>query len=89
MQGWFDPDLFLAPNFKTVLTEYMQAGYDIITFPDGGINALYLAGQLTVFKNSDHFRNFYLKCPKVCGSTETLMCVRGNRIFDEKYAIHG
>jgi hypothetical protein len=45
--GWFDPDILVGPNFKDVVLQYIQADYDVITFPDGAVTALYLAGQVS------------------------------------------
>jgi hypothetical protein len=44
--------------------------------------------QLAIFKNNQYFKDFFNKCDAVCGSTPTLLCTAGNRIFDEKFAVH-
>jgi hypothetical protein len=64
----------------------------VITFPDGKLDALYLAGQLTVFRNVEYFRKFFLARyqhgrPEYKMAHSYLLCEMRNRLWDEKYSV--
>jgi hypothetical protein len=78
--GWVDLDCMMG-DLKSSLQLYLP-DFDVITYPDGGINALFTAGQLTIFRNIDYFRTKYY----ISASSFTI-CEPGNRLFDEKYTM--
>jgi len=78
--GWIDLDMLLG-DLRSALLPYLPQ-YDVITFPDGYLTAIYTGGQLTVFRNIAYFRTFW----KGTSATE-LFCLKGNRVWDEKYTI--
>jgi hypothetical protein len=45
-------------DLRLALEPYLDS-YDVITFPDGALDSLFTAGQLTVFRNIDYFRKFF------------------------------
>ena len=57
--------------------------HDVLTFPDGDLNAIYAAGQLTIFRNIEFYRSCFLHT-----SPAALMCEPGNRLWDEKYTMY-
>eukprot|EP00937_MAST-01D_sp_MAST-1D-sp2_P002756 g2756.t1 len=79
--GWFDLDMLFG-DLKSTIAQYIPE-YDVLTFPDGGLGAAYAAGQLTMFRNVEYFRE--------CFTRDThwamLVCEPGNRLWDEKYTL--
>eukprot|EP00929_Paragymnodinium_shiwhaense_P033671 TRINITY_DN18450_c0_g1_i10.p1 TRINITY_DN18450_c0_g1~~TRINITY_DN18450_c0_g1_i10.p1 ORF type:complete len:898 (+),score=161.13 TRINITY_DN18450_c0_g1_i10:232-2925(+) len=59
--GWTDLDIFWG-DLRPFLPEDVLTEYDVFTAPDGFVPALYLSGQLTVFKNTKHWQTFFLGC---------------------------
>lgn len=56
--GWFDTDIIFG-DLSSALRPYLDSA-DVVTFPDGVLNALYLSGQLTIFRNNDFFRTCFV-----------------------------
>ena len=89
--GWTDLDMIWG-RLETFLTPQILS-YDVISFPDGARPALYLSGQLTVFKNAELWRHFVGDCLQGEGHVNYGGCyVEGllseaNLFFDEKLAI--
>eukprot|EP00750_Incisomonas_marina_P002297 INCI12198.2.p1 GENE.INCI12198.2~~INCI12198.2.p1 ORF type:complete len:735 (-),score=115.31 INCI12198.2:1636-3840(-) len=81
--GWFDTDIIFG-DLSSVLRRYLS-DTDIITFPDGVLNALYLGGQLTIFRNNAYFRACFVAETKLPGQ---FLCMKGNRLSDEKFALY-
>ena len=44
-RGWFDLGVFMAAKIVQILNVHL-ADYDVVTFPDGYLNSLYLAGAV-------------------------------------------
>jgi hypothetical protein len=79
--GWVDLDCMLG-DMRPSLSHYLPK-FDVITYPDGGLDALFTSGQLTVFRDIEYFRSeFYKGTPAT-----SLICAQGNRLFDEKYTM--
>ena len=95
--GWSDLDCIFG-DMKSALTDDVLSQFDVITFPDGVLDALYTAGQLTLFRNIEYFRKiFQIETQHSMQEDEkdvygmswgNLISQSGNRIWDEKFAIH-
>ena len=57
--GWVDLDCMMG-DLRPSLADYLP-DFDVITYPDGGLNALFTAGQLTVFRNVQWLTNEFFK----------------------------
>ena len=102
--GWTDLDMiwgdvraFLEPLLSSMpyaapLSQSSYA-YDVISFPDGQRPALYLSGQLTVFRNNQKWRSFIDGCLEGPGHVNYGGCYlesvlsEANVYLDEKIAI--
>lgn len=101
--GWTDLDMiwgdvraFLEPLLSSMpyaaLSQSSYA-YDVISFPDGQRPALYLSGQLTVFRNNQKWRSFVDGCLEGPGHVNYGGCYlesvlsEANVYLDEKIAV--
>eukprot|EP00438_Fugacium_kawagutii_P004744 Skav203081 [mRNA] locus=scaffold447:40303:42622:- [translate_table: standard] len=88
--GWTDLDMIWG-NVGGFLQPLLS--YDVISAPDGQRPALYLSGQLTVFRNNDIWRSFVHGCMEGVGHVNYGGCYvesflsEANVYFDEKIAI--
>ncbi|CAJ1389791.1 unnamed protein product [Effrenium voratum] len=90
--GWTDLDMIWG-NLEGFLTAELLEGYDVISAPDGARPALYLSGQLTVFRNNEVWRGFMEGCLAGGGHVNYGGCYvesllsEANVFLDEKVAI--
>eukprot|EP00042_Codosiga_hollandica_P057060 m.837579 g.837579 ORF g.837579 m.837579 type:complete len:1010 (+) comp59489_c0_seq1:48-3077(+) len=86
--GWMDLDCLFGD--LTPMTEHARH-YDVVTYPDGELDAVYFAGQLTVFRNIEYFRKFFTARYSWEGKATIhlayLFQEAGNRLWDEMYSI--
>eukprot|EP00435_Cladocopium_sp_Y103_P037040 s1213_g9.t1 len=88
--GWTDLDMIWG-NVGAFLKPLLS--YDVISAPDGQRPALYLSGQLTVFRNQEIWRRFVDGCIDGPGHVNYAGCYvesflsEANVYFDEKIAI--
>jgi hypothetical protein len=87
--GWSDLDCLMG-DVHVALAPYLPK-FDVITFPDGGLDAIFTAGQLTVFRNIGYFRSFFkVSFKHVRGYSMAyfyVICEPSNRLWDEKFTI--
>ena len=57
INGRYDTDIIFG-DLSSALEPYLDTA-DTVTFLDGVLNALYLGGQLTVFRNNAYFRSCF------------------------------
>ena len=89
--GWTDLDMIWGKvgDFLQPLLPF----YDVISAPDGQRPALYLSGQLTIFRNKEIWRKFVDGCIEGPGHVNYGGCYvesflsEANVFFDEKVAI--
>ncbi|CAK9001841.1 unnamed protein product [Durusdinium trenchii] len=89
--GWTDLDMIWGQVGSFL--EPLLPIYDVISAPDGQRPALYLSGQLTVFRNNELWRRFVTGCVTGPGYVNYGGCYlesflsEANVFFDEKVAI--
>ena len=89
--GWTDLDMIWG-NLSGFLDPLLPV-YDVISAPDGQRPALYLSGQLTIFRNQDTWRNLLSGCLEGPGHVNYGGCYlesllsEANCFLDEKVAI--
>jgi hypothetical protein len=91
--GWMDMDIVLG-DLDGAITRYLGE-YDVVTFPDGQLSAIFTAGQLSIFRNIEYFRRFF-DVPYTMPDHDTesipehklnLLCYKDNHIWDEQFTI--